>query len=216
MRTSPFPPYDPETANLVYRRNFHITVLLIFISLLYGMAAIGCVIKLATGGTTATEMVIWTTSINLTLFLVTIPNYLLIALKCDYLRSRWAPLKALPLVFTALTGLVVSGVQGAKWRIDWMEAVLLVVLPVLIYILGVVLGKTIVGKFFAPFRIETKRIDLELAIPVAPPLPTPPLHLQIDKKSPNIQQQQAPGMKKTKTRGRIDEDVAIAVEIQSN
>ena len=211
QRTSPFPPYDPETANIVYKRNFHITVLLIFITLLYAMAAIGCIIKLTT-----TTRARWTTAVNLTLFLITIPNYLLIALKADYLRSSWAPLKAMPLILTALTGLVVSGIQGARWEIEWLEAVLLVALPSLIYFLGVVLGKTSVGRLFAPFRIEKKRHDLELAIPIAPPLPTSPPSNTKKKESQKIEEMQRPTVSK---KGKLVEDIdrlASQVEIESN
>src|SRR5436305_13613933 len=50
MPKSPFPKYDPERANLVYDRNFHVTAMLIFIAILYGCAIIGCIIKLSFPG----------------------------------------------------------------------------------------------------------------------------------------------------------------------
>ena len=171
MPKSPFPKYDPERANVVITRNFHVTVILIFISILYACAAVGCIVKLASPGSNVfegpvrgTAALTWVTWINLMLFIITIPTFLIFALKKDYLYGPWAPLKGLPLMLTALTELIVMGVQGIKWNVDWMEGVFLVIIPLCAYLLCIVLGGTRIGtKFFVPFRVEKRQRDLEWA-----------------------------------------------------
>jgi hypothetical protein len=170
MPKSPFPKYDPKRANVVYKRNFHVTILLFFISILYLCAAIGCIIKLALPSYSMGNLFksleanpeTWAIWVNLWLFILTIPTFLIMALKGDFMFGMLAPLKCLPLMLSALVEIVVIGVQGMKWNVDWMEGILLVAIPITTYILCVVMGRTQVGReFFLPFREEKKKLDLE-------------------------------------------------------
>jgi hypothetical protein len=173
MAKSPFPKYDPEKANTVFKQNLHVSVILIFISILYACASIGCIVKLSspqytlrnmTGGQAAETTQTWVIWINLWLFIIATPTLLIMALKKDYLYGPWAPLKGIPLILTALTELVILGIQGMKWSVDWMEVVLLVGLPLTIYLLCFVLGLTEIGKnLFLPFRAERRHKDIEWA-----------------------------------------------------
>jgi hypothetical protein len=186
MPKSPFPKYDPESTNSVYKRNLHVTIMLIFISILYLLAAIGCIIKLALpnytlGNLSGDQPKIWAIWVNLFLFIFTIPVFMVMALKSDYLFGMWAPLKGLPLMVTVLVEIIVVSLQGMKWSVDWMEGVLLIGIPISAYILCVVVGRTSVGKqYFLPFNEESKQLDLKMESNVKPKPeiqiqgPTPP------------------------------------------
>lgn len=188
MPKSPFPKYDPERANVAYERNFHITVMLVFISILYFFATLGCIIKLSLPGYAlknlsryfGEEPKSWATWINLWLFILTIPTLMIFALKRDYLFGLWAPLKGLPLMLTALIELIVVGVQGMEWNVDWMDGIMLIVIPLTIYFLCIVMGRTDTGrKWFVPFQEKGKQ-DLEWRKEVSKPeikvqSPTPPV-----------------------------------------
>lgn len=185
-RKSPFPEFDPD--KIKYPRNIHVACVLVGLSILHVLGAVMLAINIGVLASHPNEPSIaplWEMALLMSFYIITIPTYLLMALKRDYLDSNFSPLKALPLVFVGLGSIAVAAVEGPSVYKHIWDFVLLTACPITVYFGSVIFGQTPLGsRLFAPFRIGgtptarrvEKQRDLEMqAMPVGK-----------DKKKPQI------------------------------
>jgi hypothetical protein len=155
-RKSPFPDFDPDKQR--YKRNLHVVIVLIALSILYTLGLVMYAIYIAVAIESPHEPMIcplWEMATLLVFYGLNLPTLLLMALKRDFLDNRWAPLKTLTLVVVSLGSFVVAALEGPTiYRHIW-DFVLLIVFPLTLYFGGVIFGRSpIGGRFFAPFQIK--------------------------------------------------------------